>query len=212
MKRDFLKDLGIEDKEVVDKIMAENGKDIEEAKGEKDSLETQLEDLKKEKTKLEESIKDRDKQLKELKDSAGDNEELKKKIDELQTSNKEAAEAHKKEIAALNKTHKVEAAISAARGKNIKAIMPFLDMDKVSLDGDNLIGLNEQLEELKKADDTKFLFNDGKTKMKGAQIGEDEDKNEQGGKTAEEIRKMSAVDRSNYKKEHPDEYEAVMGR
>ncbi len=32
MKREFLKNLGLED-EVIDKIMAENGKDIEKAKG-----------------------------------------------------------------------------------------------------------------------------------------------------------------------------------
>ncbi len=42
MKRDFLKGLGLED-EVIDKIMAENGKDIEAHKGNNDKLTSDLE-------------------------------------------------------------------------------------------------------------------------------------------------------------------------
>ena len=41
MKRSFLGDLGLE-KEVVDKIMAENGKDIENAKADYDELKAEL--------------------------------------------------------------------------------------------------------------------------------------------------------------------------
>lgn len=47
MKRDFLKDLGI-DEEVINKIMAENGKDINNAKGESEKLSAEIEQLKKE--------------------------------------------------------------------------------------------------------------------------------------------------------------------
>ena len=41
MKRKFLEDLGIE-KEAIEKIMAENGADIERAKGDTEALKTQL--------------------------------------------------------------------------------------------------------------------------------------------------------------------------
>lgn len=44
MKRDFIESLGIEDKEVIDKIMAENGNDINKAKGELETIKTQLAD------------------------------------------------------------------------------------------------------------------------------------------------------------------------
>lgn len=44
MKRDFIESLGIEDKEVIDKIMAENGNDINKAKGELEAIKTQLAD------------------------------------------------------------------------------------------------------------------------------------------------------------------------
>ena len=39
MKRDFLKDLGLED-EVINKIMTENGKDIEKHKADRDAYKT----------------------------------------------------------------------------------------------------------------------------------------------------------------------------
>lgn len=45
MKRDFLKDLGLED-EVINKIMAENGKDIEKHKTDRDAYKTKYEDTK----------------------------------------------------------------------------------------------------------------------------------------------------------------------
>ena len=44
MKRDFLKDLGLE-KEAIDSIMEENGKDIEAAKGDVKSLESKISTL-----------------------------------------------------------------------------------------------------------------------------------------------------------------------
>ena len=59
MKRNFLEDLGLE-KEVVDKIMAENGKDIENAKANYDELKAELKTANA-------TIADRDNQLKELK-------------------------------------------------------------------------------------------------------------------------------------------------
>ena len=46
MKREFLKDLGLED-EVIYKIMTENGKDIEKHKTEKDAYKTKYDDTKK---------------------------------------------------------------------------------------------------------------------------------------------------------------------
>lgn len=211
MKREFLKELGIESKEVVDKIMEENGKDIEAAKGKKDDMEVELKDLKAENEKLNDSLKERDKQLETLKKSAGDNEDLKKQIDELKADNKKAEDAHKAEMTELNKTHKIESAILAANGKAIKAIMPYIDASKVSMDGDNLIGLNEQIESLKEAEDTKFLFESGTTKMKGAETGKSgSDTSESEDYTKKDILKMSLIERSNFKREHPNEYESIM--
>ena len=90
MKTAFLKGLGLE-KEVIDEIMAENGRDIEAEKTKAKDLQTQLDTANN-------TIKERDKQLEDLKNSPDNPEELKKQIAYLQKDNKEAAEKHEKEM------------------------------------------------------------------------------------------------------------------
>ena len=48
MQRKFLEDLGIKDKETIDKILDENSTDIGKAKGELETVQTQLTESKKE--------------------------------------------------------------------------------------------------------------------------------------------------------------------
>ena len=45
MRREFLKNLGIEDKDLIDKILDENSADIGRAKGDLDNYKTQVSDL-----------------------------------------------------------------------------------------------------------------------------------------------------------------------
>lgn len=71
MKRDFLKDLGLE-KEAIDSIMEENGKDIEAAKGDVKSLESKISTLESDNATLKKQVEDRDSQLETLKNSTGD--------------------------------------------------------------------------------------------------------------------------------------------
>lgn len=191
MKRDWLKELGLE-KEVIDKIMDENGKDIESAKGKKDDYESKIKELEEERDKLNDTIKERDEQLKTLKDSAGDNEELKKQIEKLQDDNKAANDAHEKEMSALKKSHAIEAALISAKAKAVKAVMPYIDFDKVSVDGDNLVGLTEQIDKLKEGEDTKFLFDSGKPHISGAEPGHKTDPDDKGGTELSEIEKRIA--------------------
>lgn len=63
MKRDFLKSLGLEDKEVIDKIMDEYGKGVEGAKGSLSTIEQERDSLKEQLSKANEtleSVKDYD--------------------------------------------------------------------------------------------------------------------------------------------------------
>lgn len=55
MKRDFLKDLGL-DADVIDKIMAENGNDINKAKGDAEKLNAELEQTKSDLQKANETL------------------------------------------------------------------------------------------------------------------------------------------------------------
>ena len=112
MKRKFLEDLGLE-KDVVDKIMNENGKDIEAAKTELTTVTAERDQLKKD-------VDDRDKQIDTLKKSAGDNEDLKKKIEDLQAENK-----------AQKLNNAVEKALTNAKALNLTATRALLkDLDK----------------------------------------------------------------------------------
>ena len=151
MKTEFLKGLNITDQTVIDAIMAENGKDINRAKGETETLNTKVTDLQ---TQLDE----RDKQLSELKNAAKDNDALTRKITELETANKTAATAYENKLTAMQKAHAIEGGIRDAKAKNVKAVTALLDMEKISYVDGKLIGLNDQIEALRKGEDTSFLF------------------------------------------------------
>lgn len=151
MKRKFLEDLGLE-KEVIDKILDENSSDI-------GAIKEELTTVTKEKEKLESDIAERNAQLETLKESAGSVDDLKAQIAKLQSENAQKDKAHKAEMDAFKIDIAVDKAIAGAKGKNIKAIKALLNMNEIKLDKDgNVVGYSEQLENLMKADDSKFLF------------------------------------------------------
>lgn len=154
MKTQFLKDLGLE-KEVIDKILAENGRDIETEKAKTTDLQTQLDTANK-------TIKERDKQLETLKNSTGNIEELKKQIETLQNDNKVADEEHAKEIKKIKVENALNNALNAANAKNSKAVKALLELgEDVELEEDGKIkGLDEKIKALKKSDG--YLFEEVK--------------------------------------------------
>lgn len=167
MKRKFLEDLGLE-KEIIDKIMDENGNDINAAKKE-------LENVIGERDKYKADVTERDNQIETLKKSAGDNEELKKQIETLQADNKSKDEKHAAEIKQLKINTAVESALTGAKAKNNLAVRALLkDLDKAELQEDGTIkGLSEQITALQKSE--AYLFEDQtgkKTQMTGAKPGE----------------------------------------
>lgn len=108
------------------------------------------------KKRLEADIQERDKQLDDLKKAAGSNEELKKQIEELQEANKKAAEEWQAKMAQMQLDFAIEKALAAAKAKNAKAVKALLDLEKVKLDGEQLLGLDDQLKTLKETDP--YLF------------------------------------------------------
>ncbi len=141
MKREFIKELLPDiSKEALDAIMAENGKDIEKYKGEASEAKTSAEQLKSQLT-------DRDTQLEELKkvDAAG----LQAKITELQTANTDAQKKHEADLKAAKLEFALETHLVKEGAVNTKAVRALLDATKISLDGENLVGLDEQLKALK---------------------------------------------------------------
>lgn len=109
---------------------------------------------------LEDQIKERDNQLKELKTKAAGNEELSAKIAELETANEATKSEYEVKMAELKKETAIELKLKDEQAKNVKAVKALLSLDKVSIDGDNLLGLDEQLKTLKESDP--YLFGEDK--------------------------------------------------
>lgn len=155
MTRKQLEDLGIS-KEQADSIMKMNGDDIENAKS---ASAAEMKNVQAENSNLKKQVSDRDKQLETLKASAGDNEGMKKQIADLQEENAKARESHETEMNRLKVDFAVEKALTEAKAKNVKAVKALLDLADAELDKEgNVKGLQEQIDKLSAADDTKFLF------------------------------------------------------
>ena len=110
------------------------------------------------KKQAEKDLSDRDKQLETLKNSNGDIETLKQTIESLQNENKAATDKYNAKLAEIKLAGAVDTALLGADALNVKAVKALLDMSKIKMDGDVLLGINEQIESLKKAEDSKMLF------------------------------------------------------
>lgn len=152
MKRKFLEDLGLE-KDAIDKIMAENGNDVNAAKAEYDSM-------KQERDTMAAQVAERDKQLETLKNSTGDMEALKQQIITLQADNQAAKEKYDADMKEL----KLSTAIRLALGESAQdsdLVAGLFDKSKLILSDDGKVtGLEEQLKSLKK--EKAFLFKEEK--------------------------------------------------
>ena len=153
MKRDFLKNLGIEDKDIIDKILDENSADIGRAKGELETYKTKV-------TELEGEIKTKDDEISTLKTQAGDTASLNDKIKQLEADKTNLTNELSTKVSEIQKSHAIEGGIRDAKGKNIKAIMALLDMEKITYENGELKGLGDQLTTLASAEDSSMLFGD----------------------------------------------------
>lgn len=162
MKRDFLKSLGIEDKETIDKILDENSADIGRAKGETDDLKTQIKQL-------ETQLNKKTDEFDSLKESTKDYNELSEKVKQLELEKNQLATDKAQltidldnKVAEIQKAHAIEKSVRDAKAKNVKAVTALLDMEKITYKDGELSGITEQLETLKGGEDTSFLFGESK--------------------------------------------------
>lgn len=160
MRRDFLKDLGIEDKEIINKILDENSADIGRAKGETDDLKSQIKSL-------ETQLNNKTAEFDNLKESTKDYGTLNDKIAQLELEKSQLATDKaqltvdlQNKVTELKKTHAIENAVRDSKAKNVKAVMALLDMEKIKYENEQLSGVTEQLETLKSGEDSSFMFGD----------------------------------------------------
>jgi len=118
------------------------------------------------KKQAEKDLSERDKQLETLKNSTGDVETLKNTIKQLQDENKASKEQYEANISKIKLDNAIDNALGNAKAKNSRAVRALLDMEKIKFENETLSGLDEQLKALKKAEDSKFLFEEIKEPAK----------------------------------------------
>src|SRR5699024_3730440 len=153
MKREFLKELGLEDS-VIDKIMAENGKDKENAKGDVSKLEAEIKTKEKELETLQGQLKKANEQIEEFKDM--DIDAIQNAADDYKEKYKTAKTEAEEELEKIKFEYAIDKALGQAKARNTKAVKALLDLDNLKLTDDKILGLDEQLESIKK--ENNFLF------------------------------------------------------
>lgn len=146
MKREFLKELELTD-EAIDKIMAENGKDIEGFKSKVSTLETERDGLK---TQLDEA----NTQIEGFKELDVDG--IKAAADEWKQKAEQAEQDSAKQLAELKFNHALESKLAGTKAKDATIVAGLLDRDALKLTEDGILGLDEQLSKIK--EEKGFLF------------------------------------------------------
>ncbi|GKV55978.1 hypothetical protein NCCP2222_19250 [Sporosarcina sp. NCCP-2222] len=122
------------------------------------------------KKQLETDISARDSQLEELKKTAGASEELKAQIQTLQDENKTAKEQYETDLKDLKLTNAIKLAFNGkVHDEDLAASQ--IDRTKLVIDGDKVVGLDDQVTGLKEA--KAFLFKSEEEQQLGFKIGGD---------------------------------------
>lgn len=141
MQRKFLEDLGLE-KEAIDKIMTENGSDIEKVKAERDTYKAQL-----------------DTAQQTLKGFDGVNvAELQGKITQLSNDLAAKDSQYQEQLAERDFQDLLKATASSYSPRDIRAVMPFLDVEKLKSSKNQEADIKAALDAVKK--ENAYLFQD----------------------------------------------------
>lgn len=139
MKREFLEGLSLE-KDIIDQIMTENGKDINREKAKADEYKSQL-DTAKETLKGFEGV--------DVKDLQG-------KVTQLTADLAAKDTEYQAKIADMEFSTALDAAITGSKAKNVKAVRALLDIDTLKASKNQSEDIKKAIEEVKTAND--YLF------------------------------------------------------
>ncbi|HEM3666986.1 TPA: phage scaffolding protein [Streptococcus suis] len=150
MKREFLAGLGLSD-EVIDKVMTEHGKTVQETQS---KLKTAEEELQAKTTDLESA----NKTITELQKSNSENADLQQQIKDYQ---QKLADAENKRNAD-RKDAFIELGLTKAGVRNSKAAKALLDLEKITESDNGFDGFDEQLKALQESDAYLFQVSEDK--------------------------------------------------
>lgn len=148
MNKDDLKKLGIEDENVIQQIIVLHGKDIEQHKSALTTTQSELEAMKRQYSEASQTIEG----FRKL-----DVDGIKKAADEWKAKAEQAQADAQAQISKIKFDTALIGSLSAAKARNAKAVQALLNLADLKLAEDgSIIGLNEQLEQVKK--DNPYLF------------------------------------------------------
>lgn len=101
-------------------------------------------------------IEKRDKDIEDIQAKVKDNEDLTKEIDTLKETNKNDREGFEKKLSDIAFNAALEKGLGAFNVKDKTLIMALLNKENLKVDGENIIGLKEQIEPLQKSHE--YLF------------------------------------------------------
>lgn len=138
MDQKFLEGLGLS-KENIDKIIGENAKDVNAVKSELTTAQNTIQTLQNTANKFE----------------GVDVEKLKTDLANLQTK-------YDDDIKEVKLSAALDTALMGSKARDVKAVKPFLDMSLIKLDGEKVLGLEEQIKGIKES--KSFLFEEESSK------------------------------------------------
>jgi len=125
---------------------------------------SKFETIRQEKKEVQEQLDERDNQLETLKKQAKDHDNLKATVEEMQEKNEKLKEEYETKMKETKLDMAIENELIKEKARNPDAVKALLNKDAISLDEDgNVVGLPEQLDNLKEEED--YLF--GETGLKG---------------------------------------------
>lgn len=148
MKRKFLEDMGLT-KEQVDSIMAENGSDIESAKRDLEQARAELEQTKAQLQEANTTI-----------DGFKDYDQVKGQVQEYKTKYEQTKSEYEAKIADMQFGQSLEAAITAAGGRNAKAVKALLDVEALKASKDQTADMKAAIEACQKENGYLFGVNE----------------------------------------------------
>lgn len=165
MKREELEALGLS-KEQIDSVLDMHHKEL-------DPVNTQLKTAQDDLKAAQDTAAAQENTIKELKQGldefkGADVSGMKLKITELENGIKEKDAAHQKEIEERDFNDSLKDAISAANGKNAKAITALLDVDTLKASKNRKEDITAALKALSEAKDSKMLFGEEEAEVIGA--------------------------------------------
>lgn len=150
MKREFLESLGLE-KDVIDKIMDENGKDINHANSKTESKEKEL-------NLLNEKLQEATKTIKSYKDM--DIENIKSSALEWENKFKDS----QKELKNIKNDYALKTELQKSGTVDVDVLASLINRGSLKFDDDKITGLDEQLKSIR--ENKSYLFKDESEKPK----------------------------------------------